>query len=141
MRTLSGWHIALACVICYATPLSTLAQQARAPEPPRLEKLEEGDEPAVTIRPSGQERTTTEKRAPGGKVTEVKVGSGKGAYYLKPNDQPGSAMVGDAESHSMRAPQWEILVFDLNRDVEKEQAAQAAANTPAPPPPREPAKK
>jgi hypothetical protein len=141
MRTIKGWHITFACVICYTTTLPLFAQQADAPQPPRLEKLEEGEAPAVTIRPPGQERRMTEKRAPGGKVTEVQVTSGKSTYYLKPNDQPGSAVVGDTQSHSMRAPQWEVQTFDLGLEAAKEQAAQADVNAPAPPPRREPAKK
>jgi hypothetical protein len=122
-------------------------QRNDAPPPPRLEKLEEGEEPAVTIRKPA-ERKTEEKRAPGGKVTEVKVTSGNSTYYLKPNEPAGSAQPGDQEGMSNRGAQWEILQFDLFGRQPREASADAApdqpAPVPAPPPPpagQQPAKK
>lgn len=141
MRSLTLPSLVAACIAAYATSLPVAAQQRGgndAPPPPQLQKLEEGEEPAVTIRkPDADRTTTTEKRAPGGKVTEVKVTTGGSTYYLKPNDAAGSALPGDAQSNSARAAQWEVKTFDLtpHRDPQEEAAAREAAAAPAPPAP------
>lgn len=139
MRTLKAWHIAVACVAAYAMPLLVAAQQpANAPPPPKLEKLEEGEAPAVTIRKPGQQPKMIEKRAPGGKVTETKVTTGKSTYYLKPNETPG-AVPGDGQSSANRGAQWDVKEFDLGRGQAKEAAA--AQPSAVPTPPAAPAKK
>ncbi len=144
MRTIKFWPVVAACAAVYALPLSGWAQQkgGDAPPPPQLEKLEEGEAPAVTIRKPDQERKITEKRAPGGKVTEVKVTSGKSTYYLKPNDPAGSALPGDAQSNTARPAQWKVKEFDLVRtpEAKEAEAAEAAAAQP-PKAPAAPAKK
>lgn len=140
MRSLTLPPLVAACIAAYAISLPVSAQQRGgndAPPPPQLQKLEEGEEPAVTIRKPEQDRTTTsEKRAPGGKVTEVKVSTGGSTYYLKPNDQAGSSLPGDAQSNSARAAQWEVKTFDLtpHRDPQEEAAAREAAAAPMPTP-------
>ncbi|HZW11645.1 MAG TPA: DUF2782 domain-containing protein [Noviherbaspirillum sp.] len=136
MRTIKLWPAFAACAALSAVPLSGWAQQQTgdAPPPPKLEKLEEGEAPAVTIRKPSQERKITEKRAPGGKVTEVKVSSGKNTYYVKPNDPSGSAVAGDMLSNEARPAQWEVLEFDFGRpkEAKQEQAEQTAPVPPAP---------
>lgn len=138
MRTIKLWPAFAACAALLAAPLSAWAQQqaGNAPPPPQLEKLEEGDAPAVTIRKPSQEKKITEKRAPGGKVTEVKVTSGKSTYYVKPNDPSGSAVAGDAQANEARPAQWEVLEFDLgrSREAKQEQAEQTAPTPPSPAP-------
>jgi hypothetical protein len=137
MRTLKAWQFLSACIALQAISLTAAAQQ-----PPKLEKLEEGEAPAVIIRKPDQKSKIQEKRAPGGKVTEVKVTSGGSTYVVKPNDPAGSALPGDGQSNTMRAPQWEVKEFDLGRNKTKEQENNQAAT--APPPPAEtstPAKK
>lgn len=104
-----------------------------------MEKLEEGEAPTVTIRKPDQERKVTEKRAPGGKVTEVKVTSGKNTYYLKPNDPAGSAVAGDTQADTSRPAQWRVMEFDVVPTQEAKEAE--AAQAPAVPPPAVPAKK
>lgn len=139
MRIPKVWQIAAVCVAAYALPLSASAQQLSetAPPPPRLEPLEEGEAPAITIRKPDTGAQTTEKRAPGGKVTEIKVISGDSTYYLKPNDPAGSALPGDAQSNQFRAPQWQVLEFDVagSKEAKEGEAEQATAATPAPPAP------
>ncbi|HEY8608750.1 MAG TPA: DUF2782 domain-containing protein [Noviherbaspirillum sp.] len=139
MRSLSLPALAAACIAAYAISTPALAQKqpgADAPPPPQMEKLEEGEEPAVTIRQPEQQKRIEEKRGPGGKVTEVKVTTGGSTYYLKPNDQAGSALPGEAQSNTARAAQWEVKTFDLipHRDPQEAQAERAAQEaTPAPP--------
>lgn len=120
------------------------AQQpaSRVPAPPKLEKLEEVEAPAVTIRGADSARDISQKREQG-KVTAVKVKSGDSTYYLKPNTPAGSALPGDAQSDTMRAAQWQVLEFDWSRDAERarQQAAQSAAVPPPPAVSAAPAKK
>ena len=125
MRTHPAWRLS-AFIAFHAIALAAFAQQ-----PPKLEKLEEGDVPEVTIRKPEQKNRVEEKRAPGGKVTEVKVTSSGGTYVLKANDQTGTAAAGDLQGHAIRAPQWEVKEFDFSRQKTKEQEE---AQAPVPPP-------
>lgn len=135
MRTFTVGHLITACVAAYATSLPVAAQQSMdsAPPPPRLEKLEEGEEPAVTITAPGRKSSISEMRVPGGKITEVRVSGSNNAYYLKANNQVGSALPGDAQSSSMRAAQWEVLVFGLPGAAEPKEAAAEVVPVPLPP--------
>lgn len=129
-------RIFLAAGILFAVqslPLPAMAQQqpAAAPPPPKMEKLEEGNEPAVTIRSNPDQTKITEKRAPGGKRTEVKVTKGNNTYYLKPNEAAGSAQPGDAQADQSRPAQWRVMTFDGNRKQKEQQAASTTeASTP-----------
>ena len=98
-------------------PISIMAQTASTP--PVLEKLDEGEPPAITIKPSSPRHAVTEKRE-GGKVTEVKVKKGKNNYTLKPNTPAGTSLPGDAESSGNRAAQWDVTEFDLGTPLSKE---------------------
>jgi hypothetical protein len=142
-RTPTFLQIVSLCLLAYAAsagaqPASNAANSAAAPAsppsaaPPKMEKLEEGE--AVTITPKpGTEKKITEKREQG-KVTEVKVQSGKSSYTMKPNVPAGNAVVGDAQSSAIRAPQWEVMEFDLGQKRKKQAEEAAAAAAPAPPP-------
>ena len=138
MGTLKVWTIGVACVAAFATPLLDAQAAADAPPPPVLEPLEEGEAPAITIRKQDQQGEITEKRAPDGRVTEIKVTSGNRTYYLKPNTPAGSAMPGDTLSSQNRAAQWEVLVFELGPTKEQQEAAAAEATANVPPPPEAP---
>jgi hypothetical protein len=115
-----------------------------APPPPKLEPLEEGEAPPITIRKPEERARIEEKRAPGGKVTEIKVTSGNSTYYVKPNDPVGSAAPGDGESPTNRGAQWEVLEFNLggSREAKRAETGDAAAAVPPDvPAPSAPAKK
>ena len=132
MRKLTLWSVISACVAA-AAMAPAAAQQTKQEvdgKPPKLEKLEEGEAPAITIRKPGGERKITEKRAQG-KVKEVKVQSGKSTYYLKPNEPVGSALPGDAESSSMRAPQWQVMEFGQPKPTQEAEPPQTLAPAPA----------
>jgi hypothetical protein len=133
------------CLLAHAGLAS--AQQQQTPpsdKPPKLERIEPGsDVPATTIPPQGRTRII-EKKANGGQVTEVQVTSGKSHYVVRPNNPPGNAVPGSAESGSVGAPQWKVLDFDLNRKrkegavegpAEGGEAAPGAATAPPPPEP------
>jgi len=113
---------ALLAAVTTALGLSVgaMAQQAVpnsiAPPPPELQKLEEGEAPAVTIRKPGEERTngnSINERRDHGQTKEIKVQSGPSTYYLKPKEQVGSAMPGDAQSGPPTGAQWKIKEFDM----------------------------
>ncbi len=141
MRTFRVWPVAAAVVAALAIPLPAVAQQQpnAAPPPPKLEKLEEGEPPAVTIRQRERRAKITQKRAPGGKVTEVKVSTGGSNYVVKSNDQAGSALPGDAQSSTMRPAQWEVLEFDLGKKSREAREAEEAQAGTVPAPPQAPA--
>jgi len=138
MRTLKSSHILAAFLTAFAALQPAAAQQpgADAPPPPKLEPLEEGEPPAITIRqPQGGAAVIEEQKAPGGKVTEIKVTAGGSTYYLLPNDPAGFALPGDGQSNLIRAAQWEVLQFDLGPTPAalQDAAAQAAEGSPPPP--------
>jgi hypothetical protein len=113
MRTSKIWFTIIGCIAGCTAHVAAIAQQpapAVAPPPPQMEKLDEGEEPAITIHKPETEKKITEKREKG-KVTEIKVQSGKSTYYLKPNEQAGAGLPGDAQSNANRAPQWQVLEF------------------------------
>lgn len=105
---------------------------AAAQQPPKMEKLEEGDAPTITIRKPDTEKKITEKREKG-KVTEVKVQTGNSTYYLKPNEPAGAALPGDAQSNENRGAQWSVHEFDLGRKKKGAKQPPAEPIPPAPP--------
>ena len=113
MRILKILPLAIACVATGTAPLWANAQQTQTTvkdTPPVLEKLEEGEPPAINIKKPGSERKITEERKPG-QPAEIKVQTGNSTYYLKENKPAGSAMPGDAQSDSTHAAQWKVLEF------------------------------
>ena len=160
LRTSSRLKLLSLCLVAHAGLVSAQAgQQAPArpaqqstQTPPQTERIEPGsDVPATTIPP--RERTRiTEKRGNDGSVTEVEVQSGKSRYIMKPNVAPGNAQPGDAQSSAIRAPQWQVMEFDLGNPKKQGATQEGVAPAPAkpgaparadapPPPPMEPVEK
>lgn len=81
--------------------------------------------PQVAAEPPETRGQISEKRAPGGRVTEIKVTNGNSTYYLKPNN------FGSAPDSPARTAQWQILQFDLRSEEEEKNAIDAE---PLPPP-------
>lgn len=134
MHTLRARSIAIALITgCGILAANVAMAQSRAdtPPPPRLEKLEEGDAPAVTIPGKSSEQQIQETRE-NGRVTSVRVTSGGSTYYVTPNAPKGSAQPGDVQSTSNRPAQWQIMEFSAER--QKDARGEAAAAVPAPPP-------
>lgn len=115
------------------------AQQTPSSAPPKLERIEEGSDTPITVTPqASQQKKITEKKE-GGRVTEVQVKTGKSSYIMKPNVPAGNAQPGDGQSSAIRAPQWQVLEFDLGR--KKKNTEPREDETPAAPaPPPAPAK-
>ncbi len=109
------------------------AQQKPSEAPPRLDVVEQGSESPITIAPAQTPGAKITEKKEGGRVTEVKVKSGKSNYTMRPNVPAGNAQPGDAQSSAIRAPQWTVLEFDLQRKKKNDKEAPAVD---APPPPR-----
>lgn len=127
-----------ALAVISAMPVPVMAQQPAGNAPPKLEKLEEGEPPAVTIRKPDTEKKITETRSKG-RVTEVKVQTGKTTYYAKPNEPAGNAIPGDGQSGTTRPVQFKVLEFDT-KPKEKDPKEPVQTLAPAPPAPAAPAK-
>ena len=132
-RTFPRLTLTLALFACAGGAGAQTAAQAPAQppaRPPVTEPIEAGsDEPATPIEPRRGTRIT-EKRN-NGQVTEIEVQAGKSRYMMRPNQPAGNAQAGDAQSSAFRAPQWQVMEFDLNakRKAAAEAAAAAAAGT------------
>lgn len=144
-HTLKLVPLCLLAVGALANAQQAQNQQAQPPseKPPRLERIEPGsDVPATTIPPRGG--TQIKERKEGGRVTEVEVQAGPSHYTMRPNTPAGTAQVGTQEAGptAVRAPQWQVLEFDLNRKRKQGEAGSGVSTetTPAaaevPPPPR-----
>lgn len=126
------------CIVCVTSSSPATAQPQNIERntgdaPPKLEKLEENEAPAVTIKGSRPQTQITETRERG-RVTSIEVKSGNSTYYLKPNASSGTALPGDAQSNITRGAQWQVLEFDLKRPTDAKQAAGQAGDAPMPPP-------
>lgn len=133
LRTSTLWNIlSLSLLACAST---AVAQQKPAEAPPKLEVIEEGSDTPITVTPPSTGGAKITEKKEGGRVTEVKVKSGKSSYTMKPNVPAGNAQPGDVTGSTLRAPQWTVLEFDLARKkkTDKENVPEAAD---APPPPR-----
>ena len=90
-------------------------------DPKKLEKLEDPEPPAVKIGKPQGEHKVTETRGDG-KVKEVKVETGKSTYYLRPNEQVGSALPGDTQATTNRGAEWKVMEFNLgSKDKKKKE--------------------
>jgi hypothetical protein len=129
------------CLLANAAFAQAQPQQKPSDAPPKLEVIEEGADTPITVAPpksAGPGAKITEKKE-GGRVTEVKVKSGKSSYTMRPNIPAGNAQPGDAQSGAIRAPQWTVLEFDLGgkkKNTDKEAVPDAPARADAPPPPQ-----
>jgi hypothetical protein len=77
--------------------------------PLNLERREQGNTPDSVIPSVRSGPLILENRQHGHTSAEVKAG--RSTYHLKPNTSAGS-VPGDAQSHSTRGAQWQLLEFD-----------------------------
>ena len=133
LRTPSSRKLLSICLLAGAAYAN--AQQTPSSAPPKLERIEEGSDTPITVTPqtSGQHKITEKKE--GGRVTEVQVKSGKSTYVMKPNVPAGNAQPGDAQSSAIRAPQWEVMQFNLGKKKKTEPREDDTPAAPVPPPP------
>ncbi len=124
-------HLAAICALALLTAVPASAQEpaTKAPPPPKLEKLEEGEAPAITIRQPSTASEITEMRGPGGEIKEIKVKSGGSTYYLRPRSTTATA-AGD----NISTPQWVIHEFDAGIPKREKEPVQPQRLEPAPTP-------
>ena len=123
LRTFPRLTMSIALLACTG---AAFAQTAASGQPPVTERIEPGsDVPATTIEP--RRGTQIREKRDNGQVTEVEVQSGKSRYTMKPNKPAGNAQPGDGQSSAFRAPQWQVMEFDLNGKRKAAAEAQAAA--------------
>lgn len=105
--------IASACLI-------SLPTFAKAPPPsdapPQMEPLDEGD-PAVTTQSKNKVKQTQVTTQNAGQ-TEVKVTNSVGTYIVKPNQNVGTSLPGDAQSNSNNPVQWVIKSWGGSKDTD-----------------------
>jgi hypothetical protein len=137
-RTSMLWKFLTVGLLAHAS--LAIAQQAPSPAPskapPKLEVIEEGTDTPITVTPPKTGGTRITEKKEGGRVTEIKVKTGKSSYTMKPNVPAGNAQPGDGQSSAVRAPQWTVLEFDLGKK-KKTDKEDVPEPTPArvPPPP------
>ena len=143
-RTLPRLTLSIALLACVGAASAQTGQTgqtsptgpATTAGQPQTERIEpESGTPATGTQPR-RGTQIREKRDNSGQVTEVEVQSGKSRYTLRPNQPAGNAVPGDAQSSAFRAPQWQVMEFDLNGKkkaaADAEAAAAAAGTTPPP---------
>lgn len=133
MRPLYLLSLLSSCLLTCGLPLVATAQESNVPPPPRLEKLDENEDAAITVSKPDTEKKITQQRSQG-KVTEVRVKSGKRSYVVKPNTPAGSSLPGDAQSNAMRPPQWEVKQFSATPKKEDATTSPETAIPVSPPP-------
>lgn len=87
-------------------------------QPPKLEKLEEGEPPSLKIGKPAPQQKVTETRDDNG-VKEVKVQTGVSTYYVKPDQEVGNSLPGDVQSVHNHGAEWKVFEFDLGSKGKK----------------------
>jgi hypothetical protein len=140
MRTSTFCSLVAVSAAIFAMPLVVSAQTGSsygapakniAPPPPETQPLEEGQGPSVNIRQPDTQKRITEKKSQG-RVTEVKVETGKTTYYAHPNDPGGSALPGDAQSSTTRPVQFQIGEFGKPKTKPEPEPVQTLQPNPNP---------
>jgi len=97
-------------------------------KPPQIDNLSE-DEPAVTHRKKERVQQTTQT-IQNGQQTEVKVTNEIGTYIVKPNQNVGTSLPGDAQSSSNHAVQWVVKSWGGNEHTDSTATPPALPNDP-----------
>ena len=97
-------------------------------QPPKLEKLEEGEPPNIKVGKPAPQHKITETRDDSG-VKEVKVQTGASTYYVKPNQEVGNSMPGDVQSVHNHGAEWKVFEFDLGSKGKKSEKSDEAGAT------------
>jgi len=126
---------ALTC-FCVISATTALAQQSPSDVPPRMDKLDEVSDPAVTNTKKAVAKQT-EQTTQTGEQTEVKVTNGVGTYIVKPNQSVGNSLPGDAQSSSNHAVQWVVKSWGGSKSTEpKDNEPEVLPPNPNPLPPQ-----
>jgi hypothetical protein len=123
--------LALSLVLVTASSVG-FAQNTPSSAPPKMEKIEEFTEPAITIsKPEPGKAKMVEKRV-NGKVTEVQVKSGKSTYVVKANPEIGNAPKGTVQGDVNRGAQWTVMEFGGKKESKEVEKVPTLQPAPAP---------
>lgn len=132
-RTVPLWPALLLTLSAH----TAFAQSTPSQAPPKLEKIEEVADDAITITPRQQPKTETqitERRDNNGNPVETTVKSGPSTYTLSHKQPTGTALPGDRTGGPLRGAQWTVMEFDLGQKKKKAAEEEATDNAPPPPP-------
>ena len=134
LRTSPLWKIISLGLLAHAS-LAVAQQAAPSSAPPKQERVEEAGDTPITVTPPRSTTSKITEKKEGGRTTEVQVKSGPSTYKMRPNTPAGNAQPGDATASSLRAPQWQVLEFDLSKK-KKTDRDEVPDTAPVPPPPK-----
>jgi hypothetical protein len=110
--------LVLATLLFTLFMVQTIHVHAQSPSdtPPQMENLNE-EEPAIT---SGKKERIqqTEQTSQVGEQTEVRVTNDIGTYVVRPNQNVGTSLPGDAQSSSNHAVQWVLKSWGGSKSTE-----------------------
>ena len=89
---------------------------AKLDTPPQMEPLDEGEPALTNLKKSSVKQTV--QTTQNGQQTEVKVTNSVGTYIVKPNQNVGTSLPGDAQSNSNNPVQWVIKSWGGSKNTE-----------------------
>jgi hypothetical protein len=113
MKRFLQFMLYLSLVACF-----NVQAQAPSDQPPQLQDLTEGEEPAITQRKKESVQPQTEQTIQNGEQTEVRVTNDIGTYIVKPNQSVGNSLPGDAQSSSNNPAQWIVKSWGNNPNTD-----------------------
>lgn len=97
---------ALICSFSFTAAAADFDNQQAAP--PKLEPLEEGVKPTVTISDPSQQKSTIREKKINGETEKVKVSTKGSTYYLEPKGN--ASNINESET---RVPKWKVKEFGV----------------------------
>ena len=117
---------------CLMQPVSFAAEPPPSDAPPKMDPLDEGDPAVTNLNKNRVKQTETTTQT--GQQTEVRVTNAVGTYIVKPNQNVGTSLPGDAQSNSNNPVQWVLKSWGGSKDTEtKDEAPPVLQPNPNPP--------
>jgi len=120
MKNTSTLILTLCCLL-FAGVTMGADQTVPSDAPPKVNPVDDGDT-AVTNLKSNRIKQT-EQVTQNGQQTEVKVTNSVGTYIVKPNQNVGTSLPGDASSNSNNPVQWVVKSWGGSRDTDNKDDA------------------
>lgn len=124
------------CVLLASAAMMPYALHAAEPVPsdvpPKVNPVDEGDQAVTNLKLNKIKQT--EHITQTGQQTEVKVTNSVGTYIVKPNQNVGTSLPGDASSNSNNPVQWVVKSWGGSKDTEnKDEVPPTLQPNPNPP--------
>ncbi|WP_295995555.1 hypothetical protein [Rugamonas sp.] len=101
--------------------------------PPKLEKIEDTGDDAITVNARQAPAHEITQKREGGVITEETVKSGPSTYTVHTAPVNGNTMPGDTFGRTNHGPQWTVMQFDLGKKKKASKEEDASADDNAPP--------